>query len=145
MTTATLIKTEGSPATLTVLGACGSQILPLLLTGNPFLTLWAWTSVPWSSLCSHQCPLSGTHETRLGNTRGEKTILTHISSSVVLQMLVFFYYLPTAMAFSESLKGSPCMCPWFIRAFFGRNRVEHWFYLTKNQNSLSFHSYLCIH
>lgn len=41
MIPATLIGNESSPATFTVLGSCGSQIPPVLLTGHPFPTLWA--------------------------------------------------------------------------------------------------------
>lgn len=75
VTPTTLRGNEGSPATFTVLGACGYQLLPLLPEENPSPTPWAWLGCCSGALSVHShahFSVSGSLETKQRDTRGEK-------------------------------------------------------------------------
>lgn len=88
-----LIRSEGSPATLIVLGAYGSPMLPLLLTRNLIPTPGGWMRIFfWSSCLCPRPRLSFW----LGDTRGKKKRFTYhpsfraTSNSSILLLSVCF-------------------------------------------------------
>ena len=122
VTPAILIGNESSPAIFTVLGACASQMLPLLLKVSRSLSLNQDVPLELLSVHAHDhFSVSGSLETatRLGDMREKKIInslpLAQYSSSICLFRLPFL----------SPQKDPPCICLGFLSAFLERDRVEY--------------------
>lgn len=110
------------PLPFSILGACGSQMLPLLLKVSHSLSLNQ--DVPLELLSVHaqdHFSVSGSLETvtRLGDMREKKIInsvpLAQYSSSICLFRLPFL----------SPQKDPPCFCLGFLSVFLERDRVVY--------------------